>query len=139
MAPSVPQKKQFNFIPLLLLLVGLALVGGFVWFLEKSPPPKEQAPVLTQEARAYVKNLRLSDTDIKATKNYLSQMIVEINGNITNAGDRAIQSIELNCIFYDPHGKVALRQRVPIVKATSGGLKPGETKAFRLPCGNSSA
>ena len=45
-------------------------------------------------------------------------------------GDRALSRVDLNCIFYDVNGLVVLRERVPIVRTT---LKPGETKAFRLP------
>jgi hypothetical protein len=60
-------------------------------------------------------------------------MLVEITGNITNAGGRNIRLVEITCVFTDPSGLVVLRERVPIVSAKMGGLKPGETKRFRLP------
>ena len=41
--------------------------------------------------------------------------------------------MEIYCVFYDPYGQLVLRKRVPIVSARMGGLKPGETKSFRLP------
>jgi hypothetical protein len=88
---------------------------------------------LTPEAKAYVKNLKLGDVDIKATKSYLNQMIVEINGKIGNAGDRALDTVEIYCVFYDAYGQLVLRSRVPIVSPKMGGLKPGDTKTFRLP------
>ena len=88
---------------------------------------------LTPEAKAYVKNLQLSDVDIKANKSYLNLMIVEINGKIANAGDRPLDTVEIYCIFYDSYGQMVLRSRVPIVSPRMGGLKPGETKSFRLP------
>jgi hypothetical protein len=67
---------------------------------------------------------------MKAAKNYAGAMIVEVVGNITNAGDRTLNRVELNCVFYDAYGQVVLRERVPIVRST---LKPGEARAFRLP------
>jgi hypothetical protein len=67
---------------------------------------------------------------MKATANYAGAMIVEIIGNITNNGDRTLNRVELNCVFYDTSGLIVLRERVPIVKST---IKPGETRAFRLP------
>lgn len=88
---------------------------------------------LTPEAKAYVKNLKLSDVDIKANKSYLNQMVVEINGKIGNAGDRPLDTVEIYCVFYDSYGQLVLRSRVPIVSPRMGGLKPGETKTFRLP------
>jgi len=96
----------------------------------------KHAPVdapLTPEAKAYVKNLQLSDVDIKANKSYLNLMIVEINGKIANTGDRPLDTVEIYCIFYDSYGQMVLRSRVPIVSPRMGGLKPGETKSFRLP------
>ena len=42
----------------------------------------------------------------------------------------------MNCVFYNRYGEVVLRQRVSIVRAKTGGLKPGETKSFRLPFDN---
>ena len=112
----------------------LALLGllGFLYieFVAKRTPT--DAP-LTPEAKAYVKNLKLSDVDIKASKSYLNQMVVEINGKIGNAGDRALDTVEIYCVFYDSYGQLVLRSRVPIVSPRMGGLKQGETKTFRLP------
>ncbi len=36
-------------------------------------------------------------------------------------------------MFHDSYGQLVLRKRVPIVSPRMGGLKPGETKSFRLP------
>lgn len=114
----------------LVLVLGVA---GF-FFLDRASkrPPPPPAP-LTDEARAYVKNLRLSNVDMKAHESFLKQAVVEITGEIGNAGGRALKSVELNCVFADPMGQIVLRQRVPIVSGAMGGLRPGETKQFRMP------
>jgi hypothetical protein len=88
---------------------------------------------LTPEANAYVRNLQLSDVSMKSTGNYMKQTVVEIEGKITNAGDRPIEVVEIYCQFYDAYQQLVLRQRMPIVGGKTGGLKPGETKSFRLP------
>jgi hypothetical protein len=125
----------------------MALVASFVlalgvagfWYLDRSskqpPPPR---PPLTEEARAYVREqkLKLSDVGLKAHENYMHQSVVEITGNIGNAGERTLKTVELNCVFYDADGLVVLRERVPIVSARIGSLAPGETKPFRLPFDN---
>jgi hypothetical protein len=118
-----------------IIVIAVIVVGGLgVWYLERqSRQVSTETPVLTQEAKAYVKHLKLSDVGMKATQTYLGQTLVEIEGKITNAGDRPLKLVEINCVFYDPYGQVVLRQRVPIVRATSGGLAPGATKDFRLP------
>jgi hypothetical protein len=116
-------------------IAGALAVLGLIAFLYIEYVAKRtpnDAP-LTPEAKAYVKNLKLSDVDIKANKSYLNQMIVEINGKIGNAGDRPLDTVEIYCVFYDSYGQLVLRSRVPIVSPRMGGLKQGETKTFRLP------
>jgi hypothetical protein len=80
-----------------------------------------------------VRNLSLSDVGMKATESYLQQTVVEIEGKIGNSGNRNIDRVEIYCVFHDRYGQLVLRKRVLIVSERSGGLKPGETKSFRLP------
>ena len=107
--------------------------GGFFYLdraAQKSPPPP---PPLTDEAKAYVHNLRLSDVDMGAREDYFHNKVVEITGKIQNTGERALNLVEINCVFYDPYGQVVLRQRTPIVNRKAGGLAAGAQKPFRLP------
>jgi hypothetical protein len=108
-------------------------IAGFFFLERASRQPPPPPPPLTDEAKAYVRNLKLSNVDMKAHESFLKQAVVEITGDITNAGDRALKSVELNCIFYDPYGKVLLRQRVSIVSPRTAAVAPGETRSFRLP------
>ncbi len=120
-----------------LVMVGLLLAVGAVsfWFLvlrERDLSPAE----LTPEAKDYVRNLQLSGVQMKAAESYLKQAVVEIVGKIANAGDRTLRQVDLNCVFYDPYGQLVLRERVTIVKARTGGFKPGQAVGFRLPFDN---
>jgi hypothetical protein len=123
-------------IPPFAIVVGVLLGAGAAgfWYLDrasKQPPPPP--PPLTDEAKAYVSHLRLSDVDMSAHEDYFRQRVVEITGKIQNAGDRKLNLVEINCVFYDPYGQVVLRQRTPIVSRKAGSLAPGDTKPFRLP------
>jgi flagellar basal body-associated protein FliL len=133
---ATPRKEQIAIPPLAIVIV-LALGAGLAAFLylsAKRPPPAP--PPLTAEARAYVRYLKLSDVQMKAHESYLKQSVVEITGNIENAGDRKMALVEITCVFYDAYGQVVLRERVPIVSQKIGGVAPGETKSFRLPFDN---
>ncbi|HYP14608.1 MAG TPA: FxLYD domain-containing protein [Bryobacteraceae bacterium] len=117
--------------PVLVVVSAVVLAALGIWFYVSSrpreaPPP----PTITAEGKAYVRNLRLANVDMKATANFAGAAVVEITGEITNAGNRALDRVELNCIFYDTAGQVVLRERVPIVRAK---LDPGASRAFRLP------
>lgn len=137
-ASKAPAKQS---IPPMAIVGGLVLVLGLAgfWYLDRSskkePPPP---PPLTEEARAYVhdQKLKLSDVEMQAKESYMKQSVVAITGKITNAGERTLKIVELNCVFYDPYGQLVLRERVPIVSAKIGSLAPGETKPFRLPFDN---
>ncbi len=117
------------------LAVAIAAVAAVVYWNARWAGPETKAPVLTDEARAYVRSgaLPLSGVEMAAKENFAKQMLVEITGNISNAGNRTVKLIEVNCVFRDPYGQVVLRERLPIVSPRSGGLKPGERRSFRLP------
>jgi hypothetical protein len=136
LAADRAQAKQKESIPPVAIVISLVLalgIAGFIFLERASKQPLPAPPPLTEDAKAYVKNLRLANVDMKAHESFLKQSIVEITGEIGNAGDRVLKSVDLNCVFYDPYGQVILRQRVPIVTPQMGGLKPGDTKQFRLP------
>ena len=116
------------------LIVGAVVVvaGGFLWWWLKQPVRPSRGQPITLEAKAYVRNLSLAEVEMKAAESYMRQAVVEITGKIGNAGERPLKQVDLNCVFYDPYGQLVLRERVSIVKPRSGGLKPGQTRSFRL-------
>ena len=117
----------------LVLVLGL---GGFL-FLERAAKKGPPAPQpLTGDARAYARNLKLTNVEMKAHESYLKQSVVEIVGNIQNVGDRMVKTVEINCVFYDSYGQVVLRERVPIVSPKIGAVAPEQIKSFRLPFDN---
>lgn len=116
-------------IGLYTLAIALVIAGALLWFVNR-PKAAESTIVLSADAKAYVHNLQLSGVSMKATDSYAGQTVTEIEGKIGNTGDRTVQHADVYCVFYNSYGEVILRERVPIVAA---GLKPGETRAFRLP------
>ena len=113
--------------------VVLALGGAAFWWLDyQSRHQSNQRPVLTPEARAYLKNLALSEVTMQANESYLKQAVTEIDGKISNKGDRIAKLVEINCVFHDAYNQVVLRERMTIAGRKTGDLKPGDTKSFRL-------
>ena len=117
------------FVMAALAVLGLGLTGYF-YLLDKN---NRNNLSLTPEAKAYARNLKLADVEMKASESYLKQTVVEIDGKITNNGERKIETVDIFCLFYDTYRQLVLRHRVSIVSGKMGGLKPGETKTFRLP------
>jgi hypothetical protein len=127
-----PAGKKGLGVPL--YIAGAAAIIGLVVFvyIRTASQRAPQQIELTPEAKAYVANLKLSDVDMKANESYFKQVLVEIEGKITNAGDRPVEMVEIYCVFHDAYGQTVLRKRVPIAGGKMGGLSPGETKPFRL-------
>lgn len=120
-------------VPLPVILLIILVAAGLAWYLSR-PAPVPSPTALTPEARAYVRaeKLDLAEVAMQAHESYLKQRVVSITGKITNKGERNLKSVEIYCVFTDPYGQVVLRERVPIVSPRAGGLKPAETKPFRL-------
>ena len=106
------------------------VVGGVLAWTVTRPRPEATSAPLSPDAKAYVRNLQLSEVTMQANESYVKQMVTEIQGKIKNAGDRTVKQADLVCVFYNVYGEVILRERVPIVTSV---LKPGETRDFRLP------
>ena len=127
--PAVASSNPLYYVAAVVIL--LAAAGwGYMRYLDRRG--NVDIP-LTAEARVYTRNLQLSDVEMKASENYFQQAVVEIEGKIANTGDRPLDTVEIYCVFRDPYGQLVLRRRLAIVSPRMGGLKPGETKSFRLP------
>ncbi|MCC6589126.1 MAG: hypothetical protein IT168_20690 [Bryobacterales bacterium] len=129
---AVKEEKSLIPVPLVIALVVSAVLAGAGYYVF-THQGGGSATELTPEAKAYTRNLKLGEVEMKAHASYLGQEVVEITGKIGNAGDRELRQVDLNCVFYDPYGQVVLRERVSIVRQKTGGLKPAETRTFRLP------
>lgn len=141
---AVPEKKkqQASVPPVAIVIgiVGIAGLAGFLYLNQAAKRPQAPPPPLSGAAKEYVRYLKFVSADgksseapaMQAHESYLKQSVVEIKGNLQNTGDRVLDVVEINCVFYDPYGQVVLRERVPIVSRKMGKLGPGETKPFRL-------
>jgi hypothetical protein len=139
---ATPTKKQVSIPPVAYVIAAVLVIGlgAFLYLEREAGKPAPAPPPLTGAAKDYAKYLRFVSADgqqlqnptMTAHESYVKQSVVEITGNIMNAGDRVLQLVEIVCIFYDPYGHELLRERVPIVSQKMGKLAPGEVKPFRL-------
>ena len=133
--PQEARKREFPVAPVITLAILTVVALAVFYRISHASKEVPKDPVPTPEARLYVHNglLALSEVEMKASESFAQQTLVEITGKIGNKGDRSAKLIDIYCIFKDPYGAVVLRERLPIVGSRTGSLKPGETKAFRLP------
>jgi hypothetical protein len=118
------------------IVIGLGVVlvaGAFAWLTFAPKPAPPPPPVLTEEAREYLPNLKLSNVHMQAAESYVNSRLIEIFGDITNAGNRKVQLIEVTCVFRDFSQREVARERAWVVDGRPGALAPGQTRSFRLP------
>jgi hypothetical protein len=117
------------------MVIGLGMVlivGALGWLTFGPKPPPPSLPVLTVEGRAYLGNLKLSNVHMQAAESYVQSRLVEILGDITNAGDRKVRVIEVTCVFRDYSQQEIARDRAFVVDGRGSALEPGKTRPFRL-------
>ena len=147
----VEKKKQFS-VPPMAIVAGIVVVLGLAgfWYLDhiSKKGPAGPAPP-TADAKAYARYLKFVAADgqtpaepvMESHESYLSQAVVEISGNILNSGDRALDSVAINWIFYEPgavmpdgrlYQEVIWRERTYVITKKGGGLGAGQAKAFHI-------
>ena len=132
MASQSAIRRRF---PVTYLSAGAVIVVAAVialGYLSRPAHVTSQTRPASEEARAYVPNLALSDVNMKATENFMKQQVVEIEGKIANHGERSVDSIDVYCIFRDVKGHEMYRQRSRILQTKGSAFKPGEARSFRL-------
>ena len=67
------------------LAVGPFMGGVVTLFVFRPRPSANSAPVLTAEAKSYVRNLKLSEVSMKATESYVGQMVTEVAADDASA------------------------------------------------------
>ena len=134
MNTAAPVRRKIPLPVLIAIAGGLVAVAGGLFVLSRPPANRvENNSPASQEARAYVRNLLLKDVTIQATENFMNQQVVEVQGSIGNQGPRALQLVDVYCLFQNVNGQEIRRERLPIVAAKGQPLKPGEIRKFRLP------
>ena len=133
MARSIPDARKVSYIPIIIGAVTLVLLLACYFYLNSSHRTGDSESQASAEAKAYVKNLELSDVKMQAAENFMQQQVVEVGGKITNKGNRPLSSIDVFCLFYSVDGRMIHRERVSVVRAKTKPLQPEETRSFRLP------
>ena len=117
------------------LVIGIALAAAF---LLREPPKPVKAP------SPYIANLKLSDFKMSAAENFVGSSVTNLDGTVTNAGDKTVSHATVQVTFKDSLGQVVQSEDVALrILQTSGPypealdlsvvpLVPAQAKPFRL-------
>ena len=65
-------------------------------------------------------------------ENFVHQEVTMLSGDVGNAGDRALQQIEVTVEFHDSLNQVVLRETRHVLGTATGTLGPGQQRSFVL-------
>ncbi len=125
MSTAPPSRKTIPVPAIVAGIMAVIVVAAAAVYLSRPALPPESNAQASQEAKAYVGNLQLSDVTMQATENFMKQQVVEVQGNIANRGPRALKTVDVYCLFQGIDGRQIGRERLPIVQAKGSPLKSG--------------
>jgi hypothetical protein len=131
--------QKAGFLVWILVFLNLILVAitGFSYF-QKGVRFDEKDRVLTQEekkiemedAKAYLANIVLNNIRAESYKDIDEGPSILVKGEIKNNGDKAIGSLTLNVILYNPQKLDIYSEKLDII-AEQKPLLPGKEKVFQ--------
>ena len=118
------------------ILIGVAvvalIVAAVVVVRRTGMPSSATAPVLTEEQKACLGLIEITDARMSAAENFLGDTVTYLDARLANKGTRVVRQLELELVFVDTLSQVVLREKARPVTARTLPLKPGETRAFRV-------
>ncbi len=137
------EKRGVNKVLLAALGIAALLVAGGIWLLTFQPTKEEQKQQALEgsylegspEFQNYTNNI-IINTDPDRTsqaRTGLGTILMSIQGDIRNKGDKAINGLEVNVAVVDPLNKVIKEKRVMVVPAQQPVLHPNETMHVSVP------
>ena len=120
-------------LPILAAAAGLAiLVAALIFFQRPRPPGFSSRPFDTEEQKAYLREVVISNVRMSSARNFLGDTVVYLDAQLTNRGSKVVRRVECQLEFLDPWKRVVLRERASPVTGGTPPLRPGETRAFRI-------
>lgn len=107
----------------------------YVWpGVEEHPPSRAKEIHLPFGAaeQAYASKLQIENLALSRAENFLHQEVTTLSGQLTNAGDRRLQNVELTVEFSDALPQIVLRESRLVLVAAGPPLAPGEHRDFEI-------
>jgi hypothetical protein len=130
------EKRGFNKVFLVGIVVALALIGGIVLLLSRTPPANEQMAQLiasayhegTPEFKDLSKDIIISTDDRTVeSPTGLGTISMYIYGKIRNKGTNTIDILEINVAVIDQFNQVLKEKRILVVPVQQPTLDPNQT------------
>jgi hypothetical protein len=132
---SSPQRSGLVIL-LLLCCAGIIALGVAAWSYSShqrryTEPPAAIA-VMTPAERDYVTSIQVHLMVVQQAENYAHQRRVILQGQVVNAGARAVGELQFRVQFLGKLNEVVLREMPEVWAPTGQGLAAGEERSFEF-------
>lgn len=108
------------------------IIAVLIWLMRPSPQPQSSVPTLTDEQRAYLDQIVVTDARMSAAENFLGHTVTYLDAVVVNQGTKLVRELELELVFVDTLNQVVLRERTRPVTPRASPLKPGDSRALQV-------
>lgn len=130
--PDAVERKATTLYFLIAAGVLAVIVAAAILLTRRAPSGASSGPVLSDEQKAYLGQIEVTDAKMSAAENFLGHTVTYLDAVVANKGSRAVKSIELELVFVDTLRQVVLRETAHPITARTPPLKPGETRPFQV-------
>jgi len=135
-SPESSPQRSASLTLLVLCCAGIIALGVAAWAYTShqrrySEPPAAFAGMTSAE-RDYVTNLRVHLMVVQQAENYAHQRRVILQGQVVNAGARAVGQLQFRVQFLNKLNEVVLREMPEVWAPTGQGLAAGEERSFEF-------
>ncbi|HUU12224.1 MAG TPA: hypothetical protein VM182_00775 [Terriglobia bacterium] len=130
--PDAVERKATTLYFLIAAGVLAVIVAAAILVTRRAPSGASSGPVLSDEQKAYLGQIEVTDAKMSAAENFLGHTVTYLDAVVANKGWRAVKSIELELVFVDTLRQVVLRETAHPITARTPPLKPGETRPFQV-------
>jgi hypothetical protein len=141
--PLVPSSEESSGSKLRFVMVFAAalVVGAVAYFLTRDASKPAAAPgtevgssatAMGAEESGYVSNVAVDHLELSRAENFLHQEVTTISGQINNAGERALASVELTIEFSDDLNQIAQRETRSLFGPPGPPIAAGDHREFEV-------
>jgi hypothetical protein len=135
-SPESSPQRSASLTLLVLCCAGIIALGVAAWAYTSHQRRYTEPPAafagMTSAERDYVTNIRVHLMVVQQTENYAHQRRVILQGQVVNAGARAVGELQFRVQFLNKLNAVVLREMPEVWAPTGQGLAAGEERSFEF-------
>jgi hypothetical protein len=123
-----------------IVFAAVLLIGALAYFFMRDASKPAAAPgtsagttsAMGPEESGYVSNVAVDHLEVSRAENFLHQEVTTISGQINNAGERALASVELTIEFSDELNQIAQRETRSLFGPPGPPIASGDHREFEV-------